>query len=318
MKSNEANGQFRNNHYICDVQLNKPKTMGRFINPFTDWGFKRIFGQEINKDLLIQFLNELLAGERHITELHFLDKEQLPETKDQRGAIYDIFCKTDTGEQIIVEIQNRRQPFFMDRSIFYASRAVVGQGQKGEAWDYKLSAVYTICFMNFHLSEAPLKKFRMDVGLMDMQELKPVSDKFRLIYLMLPLFPKKEEAECENDFERWIYVLTNMETLERMPFQAQNEVFKKLAAITDVSTLSSKERERYDESLKIYRDNYAADLYSYNRGIKKGREEGRAKGREEGLSEGRVMIARNMKACGVEIPTIIRCTGLTQEEIDKL
>ena len=296
--------------------------MGRFINPFTDWGFKRIFGQEINKDLLIQFLNELLAGDRHITGLQFLDKEQIPEIKDQRGVIYDIFCKTDTGEHIIVEIQNRQQPFFLDRSIYYASRAIVGQGQKGKEWDYKLSAVYTICFMNFQSSELLLKEFRTDVGLMDMKKLKPVSDKFRLIYLMLPLFPKKEEAECENDFERWIYVLKNMETLERMPFQAQNALFKKLAEITDVSTLSSKERERYDESLKIYRDNYAADLYSYNRGIKKGREEGRAEGREEGraegLSEGREMIARNMKACGVEIPTIIRCTGLTQEEIDQL
>ena len=94
--------------------------MGRFINPFTDWGFKRIFGQEINKDLLIQFLNDLLVGERHITDLRFMDKEQLPEAKDQRGAIYDIFCETDTKEQIIVEVQYRHQPYFLDRSIFYA------------------------------------------------------------------------------------------------------------------------------------------------------------------------------------------------------
>ena len=300
--------------------------MGRFINPFTDWGFKRIFGQEINKDLLIQFLNELLAGERHITELQFSDKEQIPETKDRRGAIYDIFCKTDNGEQIIVEIQNRRQPFFMDRSIFYASRAVVGQGLKGEEWDYKLSAVYTICFMNFHLSEAPLKKFRMDIGLMDMQELKLVSDKFRLIYLMLPLFPKKEEVECENNFERWIYVLKNMETLERMPFQAQNALFRKLAEITDVSTLSSKERERYDESLKIYRDNYAADQYSYNKGrsegekkgLEKGRREGLEEGLQKGLQQGTALIAKNMKEGGMDIQIIIRYTGLTKEQIDQL
>lgn len=292
--------------------------MSRFINPFTDWGFKRIFGQEINKDLLIQFLNELLVDERRITELQFLDKEQLPETKDQRGAIYDIFCKTDTGERIIVEIQNRRQPFFMDRSIFYASRAVVGQGQKGEEWDYKLSAVYTICFMNFHLSEAPLKKFRMDVGLMDMQELKPVSDKFRLIYLMLPLFPKKEEAECENDFERWIYVLKNMETLERMPFQAQNAVFRKLAEITDVSALSQKDQERYEESLKIYRDNYAADLYSYNKGLKEGKKEGKKEGEKKGRAEERVVIAKNMKMAGADIQMIIQCTNLTKEQIDQL
>ena len=296
--------------------------MGRFINPFTDWGFKRIFGQEINKDLLIQFLNDLLVGERHITDLRFMDKEQLPEAKDQRGAVYDIFCETDTKEQIIVEMQHRRQPFFMDRSIFYASRAVVGQGKKGKHWNYQLAAVYTICFMNFQPSDLLSSKFRTDVGLMDMQALKPVSDKFRLIYLALPLFPRKTEAECENDFERWIYVLKNMETLERMPFQAQNALFEKLASITDVSALSEKDQERYEESLRIYRDNYAADEYSFNRGKAEGLAEGLKEGLEEGLKEGqaaeRTMIARNLKENGVESQVIIHCTGLTKEQIDQL
>ena len=284
--------------------------MGRFINPFTDWGFKRIFGQEINKDLLIQFLNDLLEGERCITDLRFMDKEQLPETKDQRGVVYDIFCETDTKEQIIVEMQHRRQPFFMDRSIFYASRAVVGQGKKGKHWNYQLAAVYTICFMNFQSSDLLLSKFRTDVGLMDMQALKPVSDKFRLIYLALPLFPRETEAECENDFERWIYVLKNMETLERMPFQAQNALFEKLASITDVSALSEKDQERYEESLRIYRDNYAADEYSFNRG--------KAEGVAEGRTAERTVIARNLKESGVDIQVIIHSTGLTKEQIDQL
>lgn len=284
--------------------------MSRFINPFTDWGFKRIFGQEINKDLLIQFLNDLLVGERRITDLRFMDKEQLPEAKDQRGAIYDIFCETDTKERIIVEMQHRRQPFFMDRSIFYASRAIVGQGKKGKNWNYQLAAVYTICFMNFQSSDLLLGKFRTDVGLMDMQALKPVSDKFRLIYLALPLFPRETEAECENDFERWIYVLKNMETLERMPFQAQNALFEKLASITDVSALSEKDQERYEESLRIYRDNYAADEYSFNRG--------KAEGVAAGQAAERTMIARNLKDNGVDIQLIIRCTGLTKEQIDQL
>ena len=296
----------------------KQLTMGRFINPFTDWGFKRIFGQEINKDLLIQFLNDLLEGERCITDLRFMDKEQLPETKDQRGVVYDIFCETDTKERIIVEVQYRHQPYFLDRSIYYASRAIVGQGKKAKDWDYHLSAVYTICFMNFQSSGLPLKKFRTDVGLMDMQALRPVSDKFRLIYLRLPLFPRKTEAECENDFERWIYVLKNMETLERMPFQAQNAVFEKLAAITDVSALSQKDQERYEESLRIYRDNYAADQYSFNRGLAKGIEKGIAEGLEKGRTEERTVIARNLKESGVDIQVIIHSTGLTKEQIDQL
>ena len=99
-----------------------------------------------------------------------------------------------------------------------------------------------------------------------------------------------------------------------MPFQAQNALFEKLASITDVSALSEKDQERYEESLRIYRDNYAADEYSFNRG--------KAEGLKEGLKEGqateRTMIARNLKENGVDIQVIIHCTGLTKEQIDQL
>lgn len=86
--------------------------MGKFINPFSDWGFKLIFGQEITKDLLISFLNDLLKGEHTITDITFKDKEQLPEAKNMRGIIYDIYCTTDQGQHIIVEMQNRYQKTF--------------------------------------------------------------------------------------------------------------------------------------------------------------------------------------------------------------
>lgn len=132
--------------------------MPRFINPFSDWGFKKIFGQEINKDLLIKFLNDLLDGEHHITDLVFKDKEQLPELVEMRGIIYDIYCTTDKGEHIIVEMQNRYQPFFTDRTIYYASRDIVNQGVKGTVgdtnvkWNYCLAPVYTVCLLNYDMS----------------------------------------------------------------------------------------------------------------------------------------------------------------------
>lgn len=81
--------------------------MGKFINPFTDIGFKRIFGQEISKPLLLDFLNNLLKGEKVITNITFLDKEQPSEYRDDRSLIYDVFCETDDNERIIVEMQNR-------------------------------------------------------------------------------------------------------------------------------------------------------------------------------------------------------------------
>ena len=100
--------------------------------------------------------------------------------------------------------------------------------------------------------------------------------------------------------------------------QAQNALFRKLVEITDVSTLSSKERERYDESLKIYRDNYAADQYSYNKGRREGEKKGLEEGLQKGLQQGTALIAKNMKEGGMDIQIIIRYTGLTKEQIDQL
>ena len=126
--------------------------MGKYINPFTDWGFKRLFGQEFSKDLPISFLNDLLVGEVHITDVTFLDKEQLAFTKDQRGIIYDVYCKTDTGKHVIVEMQNEWVPYFIDRSICYACRSVLAQvdrGKKESAGAYEFLPVYVTCFMNY-------------------------------------------------------------------------------------------------------------------------------------------------------------------------
>ncbi|MGM9687847.1 MAG: PD-(D/E)XK nuclease family transposase, partial [Alloprevotella sp.] len=98
--------------------------MGRYINPFTDIGFKMLFGQELSKPLLIDFLNNLLKGERKIDDITFLDKEQTAVFEDDRSLIYDILCKTGDGEKIIVEMQNRGQSFFKKRSIYYVSEAI--------------------------------------------------------------------------------------------------------------------------------------------------------------------------------------------------
>lgn len=92
--------------------------MGRYINPFTDWGFKRLFGQEFSKDLLINFLNDLFEGEFQIKDVTFKDKEQLGDTDDLRGCIFDIYCVTDDDKHFIVEMQNRWVPFFVNRSIY--------------------------------------------------------------------------------------------------------------------------------------------------------------------------------------------------------
>ena len=297
--------------------------MSRFLNPFTDVGFKRIFGQEFSKPLLLDFLNNLLKGERVITDLKFLDKEQPAEFRDDRSLIYDIFCETDNGDRIIVEMQNREHPNFADRCLYYASQAISRQGERGTEWNYHINAVYMVAFVNFHM-EGLGDQFRYDIGLADMATGKPFSGKERFIFLQLPCF-KKEADECKNDFERWIYVLKNMETFNRMPWAAKNSVFRKLAEVAEVRNLSKEDRIKYDAALRHYRDTLNAMQGAEDKGLKKklaiGEEKGLAIGLaigEEKLERQKREFAKKLMIMGCSYKMIMEVTGLSEEEMTKL
>ena len=282
--------------------------MAKYINPFTDVGFKRIFGQELSKPLLLDFLNSLFEGEKHIVNLTFLDKEQPALFEEDRSLIYDIYCETDEGEKIIVEMQNKSQPYFKNRSIYYVSESIARQGERGSSWNYEIDSVYLVAFLNF----SPLdfkKQFRTDVVLAEKDTKEQFSDKLRMIYLQLPLF-KKEAEGCENQVERWIYLLKNMETLNRLPWAAQSAVFKKLESIADVGGMTRAERLQYDEALKKYRD-----TISVFEGV---RLEGRMEGNAEGRLEEKIAIARNLKSMGMSISDVSKATGLSEEGIKAL
>lgn len=151
--------------------------------------------------------------------------------------------------------------------------------------------------MNFDVDENTPKKFRTDVCLVDTETGRVFSDNLRMIYLMLPLFTK-EEDECETDFERWIFVLKNMSTLERMPFMARNELFQKLAAIEDITALCKEDQEKYDDAIKVMRDHIAA-----------------YKG---AIIEAKIEVAKNMLMENEPVDKIARYTGLAKEDILKL
>ena len=175
-------------------------------------------------------------------------------------------------------------------------------------------------FLNFRLTDLP-SKLRTDIVLADRDTHELFTDKMRYIFLELPSF-KKEESECETDFERWIYVLKNMETLQRLPFKARNAVFKKLEEIVDIASMSKEERMKYDESIKVYRDQLAVMEFERNKGLAEGRAEGLAKGkaegRAEGLAEGKENVACNLKRMGMDVETIAKVTGLDPEIIKRL
>ncbi|CDD04365.1 Rpn family recombination-promoting nuclease/putative transposase [Prevotella sp. CAG:592] len=282
--------------------------MAKFINPFTDIGFKRIFGQEISKPLIIDFLNSLLLGEERITNITFLDKEQPALFEDDRSLIYDIYCQTEKGENIIVEMQNKSQPYFKNRSIYYVCEAIARQGERGTDWKYNIDAVYLVAFLNFCPMDFD-KKFRSDIGLADKGNNKLFSDKMRMTFMQLPLFTK-EADECDTDFDKWIYVLKNMETLTRLPWAAKSSVFKRLEQIADVASLSRQERMKYDVGLRKYRDTLSV--------LEGAKQDGLAEGRAEGRAEGIVEVAKKMLLKGISAELVAEMTGMSLDEVSKL
>lgn len=309
----------------------EPDYMAKFINPFTDFGFKKIFGQEVNKDLLIDFLNSLLVGERHILDIEFLNKERNGRSSADRALIYDIYCLTDSGEYIIVEMQNRKQDNFIDRMLFYTSRSIAEQGEKGPMWQYDIKAVYGVAFMNFE--DASLHKFRTDAVITNRETGEVVSNKLRMIFLQLPLFIKSEPEECSSDFERWIYILKNMDTLDRMPYAAKSAVFKKLSSIASLAELTPAERRKYDHAIKVMRDNYTFEVEAkkhleeaLQKGMAEGRVQGREEGRKEGLQKGKAegkkeairQMVKNMLENGMSIDTISACTGIDANTLNNI
>ena len=251
--------------------------MSRYVNPFTEFGFKIIFGQSDSKDLLITLLNELLAGEHHITELTFLDKEDHADNINDKGIIYDLYCRTSRGEYIIVEMQNRWHSHFLDRTLYYVCRAVSRQIESPSAKEvpvpenreenpmmlgepplqygkqYRLHTVYGIFLMNFK-EENLEAKFRTDTVLSDRDTGKVVNPHFRQIYLQFPYFTK-ELADCHTLYDKLIYALKNMNNWNRMPDALKDQVFEHLARLAAVANLSEENRIAYDKALDRYRVN---------------------------------------------------------------
>ncbi len=191
----------------------------KYVNIFTDYGFKRIFGEEPNKNLLLDFLNELLKEEEgKITELTYLKNEHLGRTELDRRAIFDLYCTNERGEKFIVELQKTKQKFFKDRALYYSTFPIQEQAEKGGAWNFELEKIYTIAILDFEFDDDKdyPDKFRYDVKLKEIETNKVFSDKLNFIYLEMPKFNKSID-ELETRFDKWLYIIKNLSMLDDVP-----------------------------------------------------------------------------------------------------
>ena len=274
----------------------------RYINPYTDFGFKKLFGTELNKDLLISFLNALFNDKLEITDLTYLNSEHLGEGITDRKAVFDVYCQLSNGSRIIVEMQKAEQLYFKDRSIYYSTYPIREQAPKGK-WDYRLEDVYTVGILNFTFPDGEYSDDSMihEIKLKDVEDNHVFYAKLTFIYLEMPKFNKKEE-ELVTMFDKWLYALSNLARLLERPKALQERIFTHLFEQSEVARFTPEERNEYVASKKDYWDNYSIVTTSYNKG----------------LAKGRIDTAKKMMEKGYPLEDISDVTGLTIEEIRSL
>ena len=275
----------------------------RYINPYTDFGFKKLFGTEMNKDLLISFLNALFMGHQNIKDVKYLPTEHFGVYGDSRRAIFDVYCEDENGGKFIVEMQNVYQQFFKDRSVFYSTFPIQEQAKVGAEWDFNLKEVYTVGILNFEFRDDEYSKdcYHHEVKLMDTTTKKVFFDKLTYIYLEMPKFNKTED-ELATMFDKWLFVLRNLSRLFERPKALQEKVFTKLFEQAEIARFSPDERRGYEDSVKAYRD--------INNAINTAKAEAKA--------EANIETAIKMKSDGVSTELIVKYTGLSAEEIEAL
>ena len=283
----------------------------KYINLMVDWSFKRVFGTEVNKDILIEFL-KVVFPQFAITDITYIPTEQLGIMEDDRKAIFDVLCKTEDDKTFLVEMQRGAQKHFFERALYYTSFPIMKQGKKAIAkeeegagpWDFSLDGVFFLGILDFEYEQDEMTEHRYQ--LLETKTFKQMTDKLEFVFVEVAKFNKSED-ELETDLDKWLYLLKNMSTLLERPAALRDRVLGRLFDVAEYARLDDEERKNYVEAMNTARDTYNQIAYAHETGHKEGREEGR----EEKAYE----IARKMIAKGLDVDTIAELTGLTKDEI---
>ena len=282
----------------------------KYINLMVDWSFKRVFGTEVNKDILIEFL-KVIFPQFAITDITYIPTEQLGIMEDDRKAIFDVLCKTEDGKTFLVEMQRGAQKHFFERALYYTSFPIMKQGKKAiakeeegaEPWDFSLDGVFFLGILDFEYEQDERTEHRYQ--LLETKTLKQMTDKLEFVFVEVAKFDKRED-ELETDLDKWLYLLKNMSTLLERPAALRDRVFGRLFDVAEYARLDDGERKNYVEAMNTARDTYNQIAYAHETGHKEGREEKACE------------IARKMIAKGLDVDSIADFTGLTKEEVAKL
>ena len=210
----------------------------KYINLMVDWSFKRVFGTEVNKDILIEFL-KVVFPQFAITDITYIPTEQLGIMEDDRKAIFDVLCATEDGKTFLVEMQRGAQKHFFERALYYTSFPIMKQGKKAIAkeeekgkdpWDFSLDGVFFLGILDFEYEQDEMTEHRYQ--LLETKTLKQMTDKLEFVFVEVAKFDKRED-ELETDLDKWLYLLKNMSTLLERPAALRDRVFGRLFDVAE-------------------------------------------------------------------------------------
>ncbi|OUD12318.1 Rpn family recombination-promoting nuclease/putative transposase [Thioflexithrix psekupsensis] len=300
----------------------------KYINPFTDFGFKKLFGEEANKHLLIDFLNQLLPAKHQIQDLFYKKGEQLGSGELDRKAIFDLYCESQDGHKFIVELQKAKQNFFKDRSVFYATFPIREQAERGE-WDYQLQPVYCIALLDFVFDDHKNGEHYLQNIQLRNDVCEIFYDKLTFIFIEMPRFKKKLD-ELQTHFDKWLYFIKHLENLNDIPTDLREEIFEQAFTVAEIARFNPQQLEDYENSLKYYRDLknvidtavqeavQEATLEAEQRGVEKGIEIGVEKGIEIGEEQEKLKRLQLAIQQGFSVEQIAKLFGVDESEVSRL
>ena len=277
-----------------------------YLDPLSDYGFKRLFGEERNKALMIDFLNALLPLKEPIQSLTFINVELQGRSELERKAVVDVLCKLEDEQEVLVELQCEEQAHFLSRSLFYASQILQTQGKKG-VWNYQLKGLYCICLLDFELDLPDLEA--VEVVQLKNEKGTLTNPYLWFMYVQVPLF-RLGLTELDSRLKKWLYLLKNVKNFDMVP-----EVFTKDALFfqfleeAELAKLSPQERRVYEQKLKEYRDLYNILAFAEEKGLERGMEKSRALQR--------TMVVNLFKA-GHEVKDIAKYCELSEAEVQAI
>ena len=301
----------------------------RYVDILSDAGFKAVFGDRRNKDVLIDLLNVVLPPHRRVRDLSYMTTELPQFSPLSKGVRLDLRCSAHDGTVFIVEVQCYRQANFFRRCVLYAAKSYDAGAAKADGQRYDIPPVYLVCllsgtFQDFQTDRggdrthsASPDSFLSEYTFREKTTLAVPDETINLLFLELNRFDRDLDR-CVSDLDRWCYALKHVGTLDALPGELRLEAFQRLFDACEIARFEPQVKLTYEKEMITERDYYNIIETAKDDGREEGREQGRAQGREEGSLEAATRIAKAMLADGEHVEKVIRFTGLTREQLERL